>query len=159
MWAGWHKDLPIPVVSWPKDWVCGHVLAGIAGSNLAVIIDVCLLWMLGVVGRGLWVGLITRPQKVLPTVVFVSVIVKSRKWENRDPREAVGSYMKKRPKGLQRLKFDKYYVSEFDYILTSEIYCDMFQIWVRKFWHHGPLHKNASFQNIPLYKNCNSWWQ
>jgi hypothetical protein len=41
--------------------------------------------------------------------------------------------MKKRPKGLQRLKFDKYYVSEFDYILTSEIYCDMFQIWVRKF--------------------------
>ena len=54
---------PIPVAVRSKAWVCGHSLAGIAGSNPAGGMDVCLLWMLCVVGRGLCVGLITRPEK------------------------------------------------------------------------------------------------
>jgi hypothetical protein len=34
---------PNPVAAWFKAWVCGLSLAGIAGSNLAGGIDVCLL--------------------------------------------------------------------------------------------------------------------
>jgi hypothetical protein len=34
---------PIPVAVRPKAWVCGSSLAGIAGSNLAGGMDVCLL--------------------------------------------------------------------------------------------------------------------
>ena len=35
--------VPIAVVAQSKAWVCGHLLAGIASSNLAGGIDVCLL--------------------------------------------------------------------------------------------------------------------
>jgi len=38
--------LPVPVAARSKAWVCGCWLAGIADSNLAVGMDVCLLWML-----------------------------------------------------------------------------------------------------------------
>ena len=41
-----------------------HSLAGIAGSNSAGGMDVCLLWMLFVMwGRGLRIGLISRPEE------------------------------------------------------------------------------------------------
>jgi hypothetical protein len=40
---------PIPVAARSKAWVCGRSLAGIAGSNLAVGMEVCLLWVLSVV--------------------------------------------------------------------------------------------------------------
>ena len=43
-----------------KAWVWDRWLAGIAGSNPAGGTDVCLLWVLS--GRGLCVGLITRPE-------------------------------------------------------------------------------------------------
>jgi hypothetical protein len=35
--------VPIPVVAQSKAWVCGRSLAGIAGSNPAGGMDVCLL--------------------------------------------------------------------------------------------------------------------
>jgi len=35
--------MPIPMVARSKAWVCGHALAGIAGSNIAERKDVCLL--------------------------------------------------------------------------------------------------------------------
>jgi hypothetical protein len=35
-----------PVGARSKAWVCGHSLAGIAGSNPAGGMDVCLLWVL-----------------------------------------------------------------------------------------------------------------
>ena len=54
---------PIPVAARSKAWVCGHSLAGIVGSNPVGDMDVCLLWVLCVVGRGLCVGLITRPRE------------------------------------------------------------------------------------------------
>jgi len=41
-----------------KAWVCGRALSGIAASNPAGDMDVCLLWVLS--GRGLCVRLITR---------------------------------------------------------------------------------------------------
>jgi hypothetical protein len=46
--------------------VCGRLVTGIAGSNLARGMDVCLLCLyvvLSCVGRGLCEGLITRPEK------------------------------------------------------------------------------------------------
>jgi hypothetical protein len=53
---------PIPVAARSKSWVCGRALAGIVGSNptrawLFVSCKVFVLW-----GRGLCVGLITRPE-------------------------------------------------------------------------------------------------
>jgi hypothetical protein len=38
--------LPIPVAEWSKAWVCSRLRAGIAGSNTAEGMDVCLLWLL-----------------------------------------------------------------------------------------------------------------
>jgi hypothetical protein len=38
-----------PVAGRFKAWVCGHSLDGIAGTNPAGGIDVCLLWVLWVV--------------------------------------------------------------------------------------------------------------
>jgi hypothetical protein len=49
-----------------KAWVCGLLVAGIAGSNSARGMDVCLLCLyvvLSCVGRGLCDGLITRPEE------------------------------------------------------------------------------------------------
>jgi len=40
---------PIPMAVPTKVWVCGRSLAGIAGSNAAGGVDVCLLWVLCVV--------------------------------------------------------------------------------------------------------------
>jgi hypothetical protein len=40
--------------------------AGIVGSNPAEGMDVCLLWVLYIVGRGLCVGLITGPGESNP---------------------------------------------------------------------------------------------
>jgi hypothetical protein len=36
-------NLPIPVAALSKEWVCGSSLAGVAGSNPAGGMDVCLL--------------------------------------------------------------------------------------------------------------------
>jgi hypothetical protein len=44
-----------------KAWVFGRSIAGIAGSNSAGGMDVCVLWVLS--GRGLCDGLITRPEE------------------------------------------------------------------------------------------------
>ena len=49
---------PIPVAARSKMWVCGRSLAGFAVSNPTGGMDVCVLS-----GRGLCVGLITRPQE------------------------------------------------------------------------------------------------
>jgi len=37
---------PITAVARPTAWVCGSSLAGIAGSNPAGSMDICLLWVL-----------------------------------------------------------------------------------------------------------------
>jgi hypothetical protein len=44
-----NKQKPIAVAVLSKAWVCGRLLAGIDGSNLAGDMDVCALWLLGVV--------------------------------------------------------------------------------------------------------------
>jgi hypothetical protein len=43
------QGMPIPVAVQSKAWVCGHSIAGIAGSNSAGGMDVCLLCLLRVV--------------------------------------------------------------------------------------------------------------
>jgi hypothetical protein len=49
------------VIAQSKEWVCGHSLAGNAGSNLSGVVDVlCGCWVLS--GRGLCDGPITRPE-------------------------------------------------------------------------------------------------
>ena len=54
--SGW----PIPVVARSKAWVCGRSLAGIAGSNPAVGIDLCSECRV-LSRRG--IGPITRPKE------------------------------------------------------------------------------------------------
>jgi hypothetical protein len=49
-----------------KAYVCGHLVAGISGSNSDQVMDVCLLCLyvvLSCVGRGICEGLITRPEE------------------------------------------------------------------------------------------------
>ena len=46
----------------PKAWNCGRWFAGIAGSNSAGGMDICLCECCVLSGRGLCVGLITRPE-------------------------------------------------------------------------------------------------
>ena len=55
--------MPIPMAARSKAWVCGRSLAGIAGSNRARSIASvsCECYVLS--GRGLCVGLITRPEQ------------------------------------------------------------------------------------------------
>jgi hypothetical protein len=55
--------MPIPVTAQYKAWVYGRSLTGIVNSNPAGGTDVFLLLVLFVVGRGLYPGLITRPEE------------------------------------------------------------------------------------------------
>jgi len=56
------KEKPIPVATWSKAWVCGRSLAGIVDSNPAGGVDVCRECCV-LSGRGLCVGLVTRPEE------------------------------------------------------------------------------------------------
>jgi hypothetical protein len=68
-----------------KAWVCGRLVAGVAGSNPAQGMDGCVLCLyvvLSCVGRGLCDGLITRPEESYR----VSVCVWSRNPEKGGQR-------------------------------------------------------------------------
>jgi hypothetical protein len=61
-----NNNLSIPVAARSKTKVYGRLVAGVAGSNPADGMDVCLLCLyvvLSCVGRGLCYGLITRPEE------------------------------------------------------------------------------------------------
>jgi hypothetical protein len=65
--------VPIPVAARSKAEVCGRLVTGVAGSNPAWGMDVCLLCLyvvLSCVGRGLCDGLITRPEEYVCTCVW-----------------------------------------------------------------------------------------
>ena len=55
-------QMSMPVAARSKAWVCGRSLAEIAGSNAAGGMDVCCECCV-LSGRGLWDGLITRPEE------------------------------------------------------------------------------------------------
>ena len=56
------NTLPVPVAARSRAWVCGSLLAGIAGSNPAGVMDIyCDYCVLS--GRGLCDVLITRPKE------------------------------------------------------------------------------------------------
>ena len=71
-------EFAIPVAAGSKTWTYCRSLAGTVVSNPTGWHG-CLLWVSCVLsGKGVWDGPITRPgEGVLPTVVFLSVIVKS----------------------------------------------------------------------------------
>jgi hypothetical protein len=56
-------DVPIPATARSKAWTCCRLLVGIAGSNPAEGMDVCLLWVFVLSGRGLCDGLSTCPEE------------------------------------------------------------------------------------------------
>jgi hypothetical protein len=49
-WMNEQLAPPIPVAARSKAWVFDSSLAGVVGSNTAGGMDVCLLWLLSVVG-------------------------------------------------------------------------------------------------------------
>ena len=57
-----HIQRSIPVAARSKAWVCGRSLVGIVGSNPAGGMDVCCECCV-LLGRGLCVGLVTRPEE------------------------------------------------------------------------------------------------
>ena len=66
--------MPITAVARSTVWVCGHSLAGIAGSNPAGNMDACLLWVLCDLRlRSLWRA-DHSSRGVLLSVVCLSVI-------------------------------------------------------------------------------------
>jgi len=71
--------MPIPVAARSKAWIRGRSLAGIAGSNPASSVDVCLFWLFYVV-RGLLRLADHSPRGMLPSVVCLSVISKPQQW-------------------------------------------------------------------------------
>jgi hypothetical protein len=54
---------PIPAAARSKAWVCGRALAGIVGSNPTGGMDVCLLWVFVLSGRGICDGPIPRSEE------------------------------------------------------------------------------------------------
>ena len=69
---------PFPVTARSVSWVCGHSLAGIAVSNPAGSMDVCLLWLLCVVRERPLNGADHSSRGVLPSVVCLSESVNRR---------------------------------------------------------------------------------
>ena len=61
--------LPVPVAARFKVWVCGHSLAGIAGSNPTGYMDVCLLCVQCVIRCMSLPGADRSSRGVLPRVV------------------------------------------------------------------------------------------
>jgi hypothetical protein len=81
---------PIPVTACSKAWVCGRSLAGIAGSNPASGVDVCLLWLFCSLK---WMSLCQADHSsrgVLPTVVCLEcdreASIMTRPWSTRGCR-------------------------------------------------------------------------
>ena len=70
----------IPVAAWPKAWVCGCSLDGIAGSNPSGDIDFfsCECYVLS--GRGLCDGPISRPEESYRVWCVLGVIYKPQQW-------------------------------------------------------------------------------
>ena len=83
----------LSVAARSKAWICGRSLAGIAGS-----ISAGLLWALCVVTYR-FLSLADRSSRgILPIMVCLSVIVKSRRWGFPDPLEFVAPWKKNPPK-------------------------------------------------------------
>jgi hypothetical protein len=72
-----------------KAWVCGRSIAGIMVSNPAGGMDVCLLGVLYVSGRDLYVELIARPEdsyRLRCVVVCDLETSRTRPWHRGGPQ-------------------------------------------------------------------------
>jgi hypothetical protein len=87
---------PIPVAMRSKAWVCGLLLAGIAGSNAAGGMSVCFLWILCVRYRSLRLA-DHSSRGFLPSGVCLSVIVNPGHWGGPGP---LGAFAPLEEKGL-----------------------------------------------------------
>ena len=85
----------VPIAARSEAWVCGSSLAGIVGSNPAGGMDVCLLWVLCCVDRGLRVA-DHSSRVVLVIEVCLSVIVKPRQQEGSAPKGALVPWREKK---------------------------------------------------------------
>jgi hypothetical protein len=74
----YRTNWPIPVAARSKAWICGRSLAGLAGSNPAKNMDVCLLCVLCFVRYRSLRRAYHSSRGVLPSVMCLSVIVKPR---------------------------------------------------------------------------------
>jgi hypothetical protein len=77
-----------PVAARSKAWVFGRSLAGIAGSNPAGGMDVCLLWVLCVVKQSSLRRADHLSRGVLPSVVWLTecdreALIMRRPWPTR----------------------------------------------------------------------------
>jgi hypothetical protein len=61
-----------------KAWVYGRALAGIVGSNPTGSMDVCLLWVFVLSGRGLHDWLIPRPEESYRLWCVLSVVCENK---------------------------------------------------------------------------------
>jgi len=75
-------------------WVCGHYLAGRAGSSPAGGMEVFILWVLS--GRCLCLRRITCPEE--SSVACLSMILKPRQWGGPGPLGAVAPWRNKAKK-------------------------------------------------------------
>jgi len=78
-----------------KAWVCGLSFTGIALSNPAEDMEVCLFKCCVLPDRGLYVLLITRPEESYRLWCVLSVIVKPRSRGGPGPLEAIAPWVKK----------------------------------------------------------------
>ena len=88
-----------------KAWVYGRSFAGIAGSNPAGGMDVCLLWVLCLVRWRYMRRADHSSRGALMTVVCLSVVVKPREWGGPDPLRAVAPRGGKRSMQSTRDRF------------------------------------------------------
>ena len=95
------KKWLIPVAVWSKAWVCTHSLAGIVGLNPTRGMDVCVLWMLCIVMSRFLHRADHLSRGVLPTVICLSVIMKSHYFGGPGPP---GSVVPQEEEGLKYLK-------------------------------------------------------
>jgi hypothetical protein len=89
IWSHLGSILTDPVAAPSKSWVCSRLLAGIAGSNSAGDMVVCLLWVLYFVRYRSLRRADHSCRGVLPSVVCLSVIVKPVQWGGPGPLGAV----------------------------------------------------------------------
>jgi hypothetical protein len=114
---------PIPVAAPSTVWVCGRSLAGIAGSNSAGGMDVCLLWVLCVVRSRSLRRADYSSRGVLPSVVCLSEIAEPRQWGRPSPLGAVASCKVRR-----RRRIRSTYTKQLCYALLYLCGCELWPL-------------------------------
>ena len=92
--ASYLTTLPTPVAARSKAWDCGRWLDGIAGSNHAELMDVCLLWLLCFVRQRSLRRADPSSRAVLPSDMCLECDFETSTVERRSPTKVVESWKK-----------------------------------------------------------------